>query len=74
MEYSLRKIFLISFGISLTTLLFLLILIFDALFLDQRLEKKLKNRLFDQHTLDLKGLSGSFKKKLSTAIRWDEDE
>jgi len=69
MEYSLKKTLFISFGVTLTTFLILLVSIIDAKVLKRSLELKLKKRLFDK----LNAEGGSLKKKIAAAVNWNNE-
>lgn len=66
LEHSLKGVLLASFGVTFLTFFVLLFLIIDALVFDRALEKKFKNRLF--------GVRKIFKRKITTAVRWDEED
>lgn len=75
LEYSLKKIFLISFGITFLTLFVLLATILDALVLKRSIEKKITTRLFGRYPLpSWEELRQSLRKKFSGTIRWEAEE
>ena len=74
LEYSLKRVFLASFGITFLTLAGLLALIFDALFLNRFMERKVTRRLFGRDSLSLGELWESLRKKISGAVRWEEED
>jgi len=69
LEYSLKKIFFLSFGITFTLFFVLLILILDVIFWHRALERKIKGRFSGAFNL-----KKTVKDKISKAVRWDDEE
>lgn len=74
LEYSLKKIFLISSGITLLALLVLLVLILDALVLNRSVEKKITSWLFGKYPFTWEELGQCLRKKVSGTIHWEAGE
>jgi hypothetical protein len=69
-EYSLKKILVISFGISSLVFLLLIFSVLDAWLWHQQLERKLTG----DRGFSLEKLGSLVKGKISKAIKWDEEE
>lgn len=75
LEYSLKRTFLVSFGITFLTLLVLLVLILDALLLNQSIERKITARLLGRYPLpSWEELGQSLRKRIFSTTRWEAEE
>lgn len=73
-EYSLKKVFLASFGVTGLSLVIQLLLILDALFLSRALEKKVLRKVLGRDSFSWEDLEKALKRRLRGATRWEEED